>query len=685
MGGLPLEPNLQVDQPHELLPTIENLVLEGGGLKGLAHIGGLEKLDEAGMYTGIKRITGSSASGIIAMLAGLGYSIDDLKEIMTSLNFLDLIDTHNSFWLPDKFKEVEELITFLKNTNKRGISRGDVFYELAKSWVAKALPEFGPHATFADLKKAIDFDLETKGYSRLKNILFTATNLSNGLTEYLSFDNPSCLDMPLALAGRIIMAFPGAFEGINWKGNFYVAGNVENKSLINIYDSKKFMPQNIKKTALKNNPYTLGLKIDTTDEVYGYDSKKLSDFIDYFSKLIGVHKKELPEQVERKTNLVRIIDEDVSTLDFTMNDEKKQKLLNSGKKAIEDWLSYRHQNAVKKNQTPIQNELKIPLSQRFDLSQEKMLSIIDLQDKLNETINIELKCLELHNLICKNILNLLEIKPIEDIVFNFYTEYQDILVKIDELENKFRIAKGRQDNLEPEYLEKITALHDQKNGLHNSFNLSLENIEGLEPPTKTLIRDFVSEVIRAKEASTALDPSTSPLPFNLQETKTYLEKSKSAIHEELEAQQTNALKLKNQHNDLQKRLAQESTYERLLALEKDMQKSIREQSNLYCQMGSWVKKHRKVTYGVFNWLMRVTPAKCDQKQLQEKFQQADLKYIHDIRAILPKIQENIQALSETHKQKPSGQMLKLYQNMPRKVTVFPPILKENQKKNIPSA
>lgn len=755
-------------QQKRHFPPIENLVLEGGGVKGIAYIGALAALEQSGMYTGIKRVAGSSAGGIIAMLVGLGYSVKEMDEIVRNLNFLDLMDPHNPFWFSDKFKTIEELMTFLQSGNKRGVYRGEVFLDLAKSYVARALPECGPNATFGDLKKAIELDMETKGYSRLKNIVFTGTNLSTGKTEYFSFDNPDCLDMPIALAVRITMSFPGAFEGVKWKDHFYVDGGVGDNLPIEIFDHKKYIPKGVKRNEMGNNPCTLGLKIDSTDEIYGYDSEKAIGLIDYFSRLIGIHTRDMPKHSEKKENIVRIFDEEVSTLDFSLNDEKKQKLIHSGNRAIADWISNRlHQNltppddldyfsslsgkeiylhyfflkdrirnletdtssalsaarllrqleevAIQKNinlysdesrikysnhlsdlssqtvaekiQKNILNELNMTQHQRLDLEwsvcQDKMMIILDLQDKINETIEVELKCLDLHRTISHNIIGILNTKPADDLVFNFLNNYQETLVKLDELENKLRIAKERKDSLEPEYLEKINALHDQKNALYRTFNLALNELDNLVPESKGMIQDFIAEIIQTKEHLSNADPSTHPLPSNLQEAKDYLEKSKITIQDEIDSHKVQAAKLNEQYNSLQRKLThvknhdiRQDTYEQLLHLEREAQKTVRENYNLFCKMGSWLKKNTFLTYGVYNWLMRVTPGSNYENamnalkrsaelsslknQFQTNYQQANLEHIHEIRHRLKPIQENIKSLN--HSQKLSGQLLKLYRH-----------------------
>ena len=61
------------------------LVLSGGGAKGLAHIGVLKVLEEAGIRPDY--ITGTSMGSIIGGLYAIGYSAAELDSIVTSLNW----------------------------------------------------------------------------------------------------------------------------------------------------------------------------------------------------------------------------------------------------------------------------------------------------------------------------------------------------------------------------------------------------------------------------------------------------------------------------------------------------------------------------------------------------------------------------------------------------------------------
>jgi NTE family protein len=65
------------------------LVLSGGGAKGLAHIGVLKALEEAGITPDY--ITGTSMGSIIGSLYALGYSADELSLINSEMDWEKLL------------------------------------------------------------------------------------------------------------------------------------------------------------------------------------------------------------------------------------------------------------------------------------------------------------------------------------------------------------------------------------------------------------------------------------------------------------------------------------------------------------------------------------------------------------------------------------------------------------------
>ena len=73
----------------ESRPPKVGLVLSGGGAKGLAHIGALKKIEEAGVK--IDYIGGTSMGAIVGALYASGYSAQELDSIFRKTDFTRLI------------------------------------------------------------------------------------------------------------------------------------------------------------------------------------------------------------------------------------------------------------------------------------------------------------------------------------------------------------------------------------------------------------------------------------------------------------------------------------------------------------------------------------------------------------------------------------------------------------------
>lgn len=65
----------------------QNLALEGGGIRGIAYTGAIEVLDSAGWLDSVTQIAGTSAGAIQAMMLSMGYTSDQMAEIMANVKW----------------------------------------------------------------------------------------------------------------------------------------------------------------------------------------------------------------------------------------------------------------------------------------------------------------------------------------------------------------------------------------------------------------------------------------------------------------------------------------------------------------------------------------------------------------------------------------------------------------------
>ncbi len=75
-------------QPH----AINNLVFEGGGMRGISYCGALSVLENKGIMAGVKKTGGTSAGALTAMCVAVGYSAGEMKEVLNVTRYRRLKD-----------------------------------------------------------------------------------------------------------------------------------------------------------------------------------------------------------------------------------------------------------------------------------------------------------------------------------------------------------------------------------------------------------------------------------------------------------------------------------------------------------------------------------------------------------------------------------------------------------------
>ncbi|MBA4267790.1 MAG: patatin, partial [Comamonadaceae bacterium] len=74
---------------HGLPPTIA-LALGGGGLRGFAHVGALQALEEAGMRPHI--VVGTSAGSVVGAAYASGLSVEQIRQAALDVKVSSLLD-----------------------------------------------------------------------------------------------------------------------------------------------------------------------------------------------------------------------------------------------------------------------------------------------------------------------------------------------------------------------------------------------------------------------------------------------------------------------------------------------------------------------------------------------------------------------------------------------------------------
>ncbi len=346
--------------------TIRNLVFEGGGIKGLAYVGALEKSLEKNVFSfdNIQNIAGTSAGAITAVLVGLNYSINEIKSTLESVQFEEFLDSDFKESVLDLKKELNEnrptinlLLTnffFFKKAwyefnHSFGLFPGVLF----RDWIEEKInAKLGIRdATFKDLEEKI------LNGSNFKFIFLTGSNLITSKAEV--FSHLHTPDMIIADAVRISMSLPILFyphykfiknkkneRVIDQNRDPYVDGGLLNNYPIRIFDTKEEI-NNIEKHYI--NMETLGFRLVTNEQKSNYENSCKNEFITnaasslpFIIMLFNVyHRRE--EILHSKSSFdkkrtVYIDSLDISTLDFDLTKEKKENLIESGRNAVNDYI-----------------------------------------------------------------------------------------------------------------------------------------------------------------------------------------------------------------------------------------------------------------------------------------------------------------------------------------------------------
>jgi NTE family protein len=231
-----------------------DLVLEGGGVKGIALVGAATALDEAGWT--FARVAGSSAGAlvgaIIAAMQQAGEPMTRVDEIMRTLDYRQMLDRRAGAkalrWWP-LAANGWGLIFHL------GMYRGHYMTE----WARGVLGDLGVH-TFGDF--AFDDPGSALAPEQSYRLLVTASDLSRQRLMYLPWDlatyGVEATAYPVSRAVRASAAIPFMFEPVRLKSSFGVS-TLADGSLLRSYPIAVFDRQDGKPSRWP----TLGIRLSS--------------------------------------------------------------------------------------------------------------------------------------------------------------------------------------------------------------------------------------------------------------------------------------------------------------------------------------------------------------------------------------------------------------------------------------
>jgi NTE family protein len=317
----------------------KNLVMEGAGIRGIAYTGAIKLLEEKRVLDSLERIAGTSVGSIVGALLSVGYSADELKEIMFGLKVQTFNDGRGLF------------IGGQRRMRKNfGWYRGEKIEE----WIGNLLKEKTGRSdlTFSALHA---LHLQDKKY---KDLFVTATNLTQQKAETFSWiSHPQ---MKISTAVRISISVPLYFAAVfldengevikkpTPSGNYqvYVDGGILANYPLQIFDT---IPSDVQMENAYDSGHnkTLGLKVERPEQLDWYKTSayiapfRINSFRQYISALYNIVIENLNRSLpyeEEKRKTIYINTNNISPKVRKITREQKQLLYDNGMEAVSNFF-----------------------------------------------------------------------------------------------------------------------------------------------------------------------------------------------------------------------------------------------------------------------------------------------------------------------------------------------------------
>lgn len=311
-----LEPcNVEISEKKYKPSEYEYIVLSGGGIKGIAFTGALKKLNQLGLdYTKIKGIAGISAGSIIASLLAIGYTPDELIQVMSDIDFKKIANDGEGY-----IKDIYNLI------KKWGMCPGKYVVTMLGDLIAKKTGN--PDYTIKDLKKDRGIDL-----------VIGATNMNFFNMVYFYADNPveAYSNIPIRIAIRMSMGIPYLFKPYNYNDCYFVDGGTLCNYPLHVFDGEYPGDPNAVLNQAKSTRKVIGLKLMTDDMDKDYQlvkKQEIDNLLEYSMAYINMFLTENDRHVMTPSfwnRTIIIVTPNYPLNKFDITDQEKQDLIKIG-------------------------------------------------------------------------------------------------------------------------------------------------------------------------------------------------------------------------------------------------------------------------------------------------------------------------------------------------------------------
>lgn len=310
-----------------------NLVMEGGGIKGIAYGGALKELENRGVMQRIIRVAGTSAGAIQAALVAVGYSADEIADIIANTPI-------------ESFNDGGAISRGSKRLVKQyGWFQGDKFLEKMENLIF--LRTGNVNLTFKDLHEL------AKTYP-FRDLYITGCNLSNQRVEVFSYETYP--NMRVVDAVRISMSIPLYYRALwlNKEGEvienpkpedncrLFVDGGLLMNYPVEVFDNTKYLTNSEEKPKEIFNEETIGLRLERCEQIdheienqTGIAPFEIEDFGSYMSALSSVVMRNVhPPHPRDSERTIYINDLGMSARVRKVPEEEKELMMLSGQHGV---------------------------------------------------------------------------------------------------------------------------------------------------------------------------------------------------------------------------------------------------------------------------------------------------------------------------------------------------------------
>jgi NTE family protein len=307
------------------------LILDGGGVKGAALAGCLSASEQLGIEP--IAYAGTSAGAIIALLASVGYTGDDLHRIMVKeVDFRQFLDDHGK-WLEDLKSQLEggllgsclnprlTLRTLKQLKAHYGLYSGDAIDRFLFDKVVQKFPALRSQEafTFDDLQRAGAKPLRVVASDvRMGRSLIYCDSATVAKSQKCHATGP------VIEAVRASMSYPFVFRPVQVSKRYLVDGGVTSNLPIHVFEADRQM----------TGKPVVAFDLLTPPKGVPITGYKLSEFCkDMLDTALGSGDS-LAQQLLRNIYHVEVeMPHGISAMDFGISEAQKEQLFTKGREA----------------------------------------------------------------------------------------------------------------------------------------------------------------------------------------------------------------------------------------------------------------------------------------------------------------------------------------------------------------